>query len=90
MRKTKGETVDIKIDFPAPPQSMEKGCEEGFAQLAPQADGAVGSYMLRDGATWTGVVQFDESADAVKFLVQVQTLTGNLNPVVLDVKDTVN
>jgi hypothetical protein len=83
-------TIDISIEFPAPPQDKEEMAVTGFAALAADADGAVGSRILRNGASWTGVVEFDDPAKAAQFCAQLQRLTGNYKPVTFDVKPTVN
>ena len=81
-RKPKAETADVRIEFPAPLPHEVDFCEKGFADLVSRADGVVGSRLLRDGVTWTAVVEFGEPVDAIRFAYEFQVVTGRLKPVV--------
>jgi hypothetical protein len=90
-RKVKGETVDVTMEFSAPPADFAAVMEEGFEQLASTSEGAVGHRILKGEATWACVVEFAEPADAVRFTAYVQQQVGKpAKPVTISVKPLVN
>jgi hypothetical protein len=87
----KGATVDVVMEFSAPPEGFATVMEEGFEHLASTSEGAVGHRILKGEATWACVVEFAEPADAARFTAYVQQQVGKpAKPVTISVKPWVN
>jgi hypothetical protein len=75
-RKAKGETIDVVMEFSAPPRGVAAACEEGFEHLASLAENALSHRILKGELLWACVVEFGEPADAAKFTALVQEQMG--------------
>jgi hypothetical protein len=90
-REAKGETIDVVMEFSAPPRGVAAACEEGFEHLASLAENALSHRILKGESLWACVVEFGEPADAAKFTALVQEQMGKPSkPVTVSVKPLVN
>jgi hypothetical protein len=87
MGAAKGETIDVTVEHPIPPQDQVERMAKGFKSLALRIHGAVGAYTVSEDGVWKNVVQFDDPSLAAMFAKALQkagfgTLTLHVKPYV--------
>jgi hypothetical protein len=60
------DTIDIKIDVPAPPREDELAIERAFAEKATRA-GAINTHILKKNGCWTYVAEFVDTEKAAVY-----------------------
>jgi hypothetical protein len=81
------DTIDIRIDFPAPPCESEQAIERKFVEKATRA-GAVNAHVLKKYGHWTYAAEFVDTEKVALFAVGLtKAIGGVLN---VDMKPTSN
>ena len=81
------DTIDIKINFPAPPRETEQAIERAFVEKATRT-GAVNAHVLKKNGHWTYVAEFVDTEKAALFASGLAKATGSVLEV--DIKPTSN
>jgi hypothetical protein len=81
------DTIDIKIDFPAPPRETQHVIENKFVEKATRA-GAFKAHVLKKNGQWTYVAEFVDTAKAALFAAGLTNAIGAVLQV--DIKPTSN
>ena len=81
------DTIDIKIDFPAPPRETQQAIEHKFVEKATRA-GAINAHVLKKNGHWTYVAEFVDTEKAALFAAGLAKATGSV--LKMDVKPTNN
>ena len=69
------DTVDIKIDFPAPPPETQQAFERRFVKKATHA-GAINAHVLKKNGLWTYVAEFVDTEKAALFAAGLTKAVG--------------
>jgi hypothetical protein len=69
------DTIEIKIDFPAPPRETQQAMERAFAEKATRA-GAINAHVLKKNGHWTYVAEFVDTAKAALFAAGLTKAIG--------------
>ena len=69
------ESIDIKIDFPAPPPETQQAIEHKFVEKATRA-GAINAHVLKKNGHWTYVAQFVDTEKAALFAAGLTKAVG--------------
>jgi len=69
------DTIDIKIDFPAPPRETQQAIERKFVEKATRA-GAVNAHVLKKNGHWTYVAEFIDTEKAALFAAGLTKAVG--------------
>jgi hypothetical protein len=81
------DTIDIKIDFPAPSCETQQAIEHRFVEKATRA-GAVNAHVLKKDGQWTYVAEFVDTEKAALFATGLTNATGA--GLKVDIKPTSN
>jgi hypothetical protein len=81
------ESIDIKIDLPAPPPETQQAIENKFVEKATRA-GAIKAHVLKKNGHWTFVAEFVDAEKAALFAAGLTKAIGAVLQV--DVKPTSN
>jgi len=81
------ETIDIRIDFPAPPREAQQAIEHKFVEKATRA-GAINAHVLKKNGHWTYVAEFVDTEKAALFASALTKAIGAVLKV--DMKPTSN
>ena len=81
------DTIDIQIDFPAPPRETEQAIEHKFVEKATCA-GAINAHVLKKNGHWTYVAEFVDAEKAALFAAGLTKAIGAVLKV--DIKPTSN
>ena len=81
------DTIDIKIDVPAPPREDELEIEGMFAEKATRA-GAINARILKKNGDWTYVAEFVDPEKAALYATGLAKAMGAVLKV--DIKPTSN
>jgi hypothetical protein len=69
------DTIDIKIDFPAPPRETQQANEHKFVEKATRA-GAINAHILKKNEHWTYVAEFVDTEKAALFAAGLTKAIG--------------
>ena len=81
------DTIDIKIEFPAPPRETQQAIENKFVEKATRA-GAIKAHVLKKNGHWTYVAEFVDAEKAALFAAGLTNATGA--GLKVDIKPTSN
>jgi hypothetical protein len=81
------DTIDITIDFPAPPRETQQAIENKFVEKATRA-GAIKAHVLKKNGHWTYVAEFVDTEKATVFAAGLTKAIGAALKV--DIKPTSN
>ena len=81
------ETIEIEIDFPAPPRETQQAIENKFIEKATRA-GAINAHILKKNGHWTYVAEFADTGKAALFAAALTNATGA--GLKVDIKPTSN
>ena len=81
------ESIDIKIDFPAPPRETQQAIEHRFVEKATRA-GAINTRILKKDGYWTYVAEFVDTEKAALYAAGLTRAMGT--GCKIDVKPTRN
>jgi len=81
------DTIDIKIDVPAPPREDEQEIERMFAEKATRA-GAINAHILKKNGDWTYVAEFVDPEKAALYAEGLAKAMGT--GLKVDIKPTSN
>ena len=81
------DTIEIKIDFPAPPRGTQQAIERKFVEKAARA-GAVNAHVLKKNRHWTYAAEFVDTEKAALFAAGLTKAIGGVLKV--DMKPTSN
>jgi hypothetical protein len=79
------DTIDIKIDFPAPPRETHQAIEHKFVEKATRA-GAISAHVLKKNGHWAYVAEFVDAEKAALFAAGLTKATGGV--LMIDMKAT--
>jgi hypothetical protein len=79
------DTIDIKMDFPAPPRETQQAFEHKFVEKATRA-GAISAHILKKNGHWTYVAEFVDTEKAALFAAGLTKAIGAVFKV--DIKPT--
>jgi len=79
------DTIDIRIDVPAPPCETGQAIERRFTEKATRA-GAIDAHILKKNGQWTFVAEFVDTEKAALYAAGLAKATGSVLKV--DVKPT--
>jgi hypothetical protein len=81
------DTIDIRIEFPAPPRERQQAFENKFVEKATRS-GAIKAHVLKKNGRWTYVAEFVDTEKAALFAAGLTKATGSVLKV--DIKPTSN
>jgi hypothetical protein len=81
------DTIDIRIDFPAPPPETQEAIENKFVEKATRS-GAIKAHVLKKNGQWTYVAEFLDTEKAALFATGLTRAIGAVLKV--DTKPTSN
>jgi len=81
------ETIDIRIDFPAPPREAQQAIEHKFVEKATRA-GAINAHILKKNGDWTYVAEFVDPEKAALYAEGLAKAMGT--GLKVDIKPTSN
>jgi hypothetical protein len=81
------DTIEIKIDFPAPPDETQQAIEHKFVEKATRA-GAIHVHVLKKNGHWPYVAEFVDTDKAAQFAKELTKAAGAV--LTVDIKPTSN
>ena len=73
------DTIDIRIDFPAPPRETQQAIEHKFVEKATRA-GAINAHILKKNGHWTYVAEFVDAEKAALFVAGLTSTHEAVSP----------
>jgi hypothetical protein len=70
------DSIEIKIDFPAPPRETRHAIENKFVEKATRS-GAINAHVLKKNGQWTYVAEFVDTEKAALFAAGLAKATGS-------------
>jgi hypothetical protein len=81
------DSIEIKIDFPAPPRETRHAIENKFVEKA-RRSGAINAHVLKKNGQWTYVAEFVDTEKAALFAAGLTKAIGAV--LRIDMKPTSN
>jgi hypothetical protein len=71
------DTIDIRIEFPAPPCERQPAFEKKFVEKATRS-GAINAHILKKNGQWTYVAEFVDTEKAALFATGLTNAIGGV------------